>query len=67
MPDLAREIERHEAIAKRRSLLIHELYFKSKDKEKAGRLIEDFVRGRLTYRKLVRELRKLANENKEES
>ncbi len=58
---LLRIIERHEALAKRRSLEIHKLYLEACDKRAAGRLLDDFAAGRIGYSELLQRLRRLAN------
>ncbi len=60
MSSLKKEVARHEAVVKRRTLLIHRLYLKARDREKAGRLLDDFTLGKITYKDLIRELKRLA-------
>ncbi len=55
------DIERHEALAKRRSLELHRLYLEACDKRAAGRLLDDFAAGRIGYSELLQRLRRLAN------
>ena len=57
---VAREITEFEKVAKARSNILHELYRRARDKEKAGRVLDALEEGRLSYEGAVRELRKLA-------
>ncbi len=51
---------RHEALAKKRSLQVYQLYLKARDRERAARLIDDFTQGKLSYKELIKKLERLA-------
>jgi len=57
---LARELLRHERIAKARSNRLGELYDKARDKVRAGRILDMLASGKITYERALKELERLA-------